>query len=119
MSFSIFFDAYIECALWSSMDESDESGGEPLDSNYGPDDFDDASLAALEREAREFYEAHEETLGEDPAHAGHDFWLSRNGHGAGYWDGDWGDDGDRLHAATKPYGGVDLYVGDDGRIHAM
>ena len=21
--------------------------------------------------------------------AGHDFWLTRNGHGAGFWDGDW------------------------------
>lgn len=20
---------------------------------------------------------------------GHDFWLTRNGHGAGFWDGDW------------------------------
>ena len=23
------------------------------------------------------------------AAAGHDFWLTRNGHGAGFWDGDW------------------------------
>lgn len=23
-----------------------------------------------------------------PAQAGHDFWLTRNGHGAGFWDGD-------------------------------
>ena len=22
---------------------------------------------------------------------GHDFWLTRNGHGAGFWDGDWDD----------------------------
>jgi|TARA_R110000744_G_scaffold366338_1_gene475354 hypothetical protein len=22
---------------------------------------------------------------------GHDFWLTRNGHGAGFWDGDWND----------------------------
>lgn len=23
--------------------------------------------------------------------AGHDLWLTRNGHGAGFWDGDWRD----------------------------
>ena len=23
---------------------------------------------------------------------GHDFWLTRNGHGAGFWDGDWDED---------------------------
>ena len=28
--------AYVEAALWSSTDNADESGGEPLDANYGP-----------------------------------------------------------------------------------
>lgn len=31
--------------------------------------------------------------------AGHDFWLTRNGHGAGFWDGDWKDsDGSEFRA---------------------
>lgn len=29
-----FVDAFFEAALWSSNDESDESGGEPMDANY-------------------------------------------------------------------------------------
>lgn len=33
-----FFDGYLECALWSSTDESDESGGKPMDCNYGPEE---------------------------------------------------------------------------------
>jgi len=50
--------------------------------------------------------------------AGHDFWLTRNGHGAGFWDGDWPDDaGGRLTEASKKYGEFNLYVGDDGLIH--
>lgn len=27
-----------------------------------------------------------EAAGVDPTQAGHDFWLTRNGHGAGFWD---------------------------------
>ena len=49
--------------------------------------------------------------------AGHDFWLTRNGHGAGFWDRGLGDLGDRLSAAAKVYGECDLYPGDDGLIY--
>ena len=52
--------------------------------------------------------------------AGHDFWLTRNGHGAGFWDGDWPDrTGHRLSEAAKSYGEYHLYVGDDGKIYGM
>ena len=34
-----FTNAYIETMLWSTNDESDEKGGEPLDTNYGPTDI--------------------------------------------------------------------------------
>ncbi|MFX7784369.1 hypothetical protein ABTJ92_19280, partial [Acinetobacter baumannii] len=51
-------------------------------------------------------------------YAGHDFWLNRNGHGSGFWDGDWpGEMGDRLDEASKKYGTVDLIVGEDGLIY--
>ncbi len=42
--------------------------------------------------------------------AGHDFWLSRNGHGSGFFDGDWPDAGDRLDKASEAYGEVYLYT---------
>jgi len=45
--------------------------------------------------------------------------MTRNGHGAGFWDGDWPDDGDRLTKASEAYGTFDLYVGDDGEIHGQ
>src|SRR5215213_9921810 len=50
--------------------------------------------------------------------AGHDFWLTRNRHGAGFWDRGLGDLSNRLSDASKVYGEVDLYVGDDGQIYA-
>ena len=49
---------------------------------------------------------------------GHDFWLTRNGHGAGFWDRSDclpEDAGERLTDAAEKYGEVDLTV-DDGVI---
>jgi hypothetical protein len=49
---------------------------------------------------------------------GHDFWLTRNGHGAGFWDRGLGALGDRLTDASKPYGEVNLWVDADGSVRA-
>lgn len=49
--------------------------------------------------------------------AGHDFWLTRAGHGAGYWDRGLEELGARLTAAAKAYGNVDPYIADDGQIY--
>ncbi len=49
--------------------------------------------------------------------AGHDFWLTRNGHGCGFWDGDWPEpQASLLTQASKAFGGVDPYVSDDGEV---
>ncbi|GBU16905.1 MULTISPECIES: hypothetical protein [Methylobacterium] len=50
--------------------------------------------------------------------AGHDFWMTRNGHGVGFWDGDWIEPhANRLDNLSKRFGEFDLYRGDDGQIH--
>jgi hypothetical protein len=49
--------------------------------------------------------------------AAHDFWLTRNGHGAGFWDGDWPEVGDKLTEIAKSFGEVWAYLGDDGLIY--
>lgn len=110
--------AYLECALWSGTDNSDDSGGEPLDRNYSFGDIAPATLAEMIADCRDFCEANAELLdgcGLDDGQAGHDFWLSRNGHGAGFWDRGLGDVGQALHDAAKVYGSYDLSV-DDGVI---
>ncbi len=62
--------------------------------------------------------ANEEDIGSDDEAAGHDFWLTRNGHGAGFWDGDWPEPAaTRLTASSKKYGEFNLYLGDDGKIY--
>ena len=42
---------------------------------------------------------------------------SREGHGCGFWDGDWPITGDILTKASEAYGEMYLYVGDDGKIY--
>lgn len=113
-----FLDGYITCALWSSTDWSDDSGGEPLDANYDRSDLSEACLEEFKRDCADFQDANADDLADiDCEQAGHDFWLTRNGHGAGFWDRGLGELGERLTNACKPYGSVDLYVGDDGQIH--
>ena len=114
-----FTRAYIEAALWSSTDNFDESGGSPLDCNYGIEDIAPETLASILEDCKAFQLDHADDIGGNLEQAGHDFWLTRNHHGAGFWDGDWPDDvGERLTEASHVYGNVDLYVGDDGLIYS-
>ncbi len=108
---------YIVAALWSSTDDD----GEPLDANYDPDDMAPETVDGMREEVIDFVAANtglllESSLSEEQI--GVDFWLTRNGHGAGFWDRGLGEVGDKLTAACKPYGEAYLYVGDDGKIHA-
>ena len=110
--------AYIETALWSSMDGADDSGGAPLDDNYGPDDIDVSTLDRMRGDCESFLDGLPELDNDhEPQALGHDLWLTRNGHGAGFWDGDYPEpDATILDEAAKAMGEVDLYVGDDGTI---
>jgi hypothetical protein len=122
-----FVNAYIECALWSSHDESGESGGDPLDSNYTPDDIHPDTLSKMRDDCALFLTMCGHIITRETclyrgcshhAYAGHDFWLTRNGHGCGFWDGDWHESVEkRLDNAAKQFGEANLYIGDDGKIH--
>lgn len=123
-----FLKAYITCALWSSNDD----GGDSLDANYDVDDLAPSALRAMredcarfEREAAaELEEAYGNFRngGANPreytaSDAGHDFWLSRNGHGAGFFDRDLAEAADKLQERARAFGDCELYVGDDGKIY--
>ena len=59
------------------------------------------------------------TDGDTPwAWAGHDFALTRNGHGAGFWDRGLGDLGDRLADAARVYGEASLWPDEVGKLYA-
>jgi hypothetical protein len=52
----------------------------------------------------------------DAAQAGRDYWFTRNGHGVGFWDRGLGHVGETLSDACR-YAEVDVYRGDDGKVH--
>lgn len=107
---------YAVCALWSSTGDD----GTPLDENYDIQDISPESFAKMREDVTDFVNANRLLLargGQDEAQIGHDFWLTRNAHGAGFWDRGLGEVGNKLTAACKTYGGVDLYVGDDGKVY--
>lgn len=113
-----FYSAYVEAALFTGTDESDESGGEPLDKNYGPSDFSNEAKAVMRRDANNFANKYADLIEGDIERAGHDFWLTRNGHGSGFWDGDWPEpDATTLTDAAEAYGEQNVYLGDDGEIY--
>lgn len=132
-----FTQAYIECALWSSTacDSPEENEADPnhegcFDASFqslGYDELTEECLAQVIADCEDFQTANAELLdkwygecGETPERAGHDFWLTRNRHGAGYWDR-WnsgtpqGKIGQALTDAAHVYGSVDLYY-IDGKV---
>jgi len=125
-----FTEAYIVAALWSTNDESTPGGGVPLDDNYTIADIHPDTLAVMQEDCQKFQNlnvvaielGHDETKSTctRDMNAGHDFWLNRNGHGCGFWDGDWKEPyATELDQASRNYGEFNLLVGDDGKIHKL
>lgn len=108
--------SYVACALWSSTDDQ----GEPLDDGRDIDDLPAETLAKMRDDVADFVFGNSRDLNRstlEESQIGHDFWLTRNGHGAGFWDRGIGAVGDRLTAASKVYSSVELYIGDDEQIY--
>lgn len=115
--------AYLACMLWSTNDNATESGGEPLDRNYCIDDIHQSVIEQATADCNKLEELFVDFEIEDFSQLGHDFWLTRCGHGAGFWDGKWDTDkdpnrGDKMSdIVNKHFENLDPYVGDDGMIH--
>lgn len=110
-----FTEAYITCALWSSVESYDndaEGYDRPLDEKHDVWDVSCKTLRAMIKDCAAFQAANAVSSSQ----AGHDFWLSRNGHGTGFWDRGLGAEGDRLTDAAHAFGEVNLYVWR-GRIY--
>lgn len=116
----VFVKAYCECALWCSHDinSDDETGDETFEAmNYDADDFSKEAAVEMREDCKDFIEANVTLLAElDAEQCGHDFWLTRNRHGAGFWDRGLGKIGDELTKAAHVYGSVDLYLNDQDTI---
>lgn len=50
--------------------------------------------------------------------AAHYFWYTANGHGVGFWDGEWeGPYYERLIRESEAYGRLNVTIGEDGKIY--
>jgi hypothetical protein len=107
--------AYVLTMLWSETDDS----GEPLNRKYSVADITEDAYHTMISGVDAFVRANwSDVRNFDPKYVGHDFALTRNGHGAGFWDGDYPEPAAGcLTAASHECGEQSLYVGDDGRLH--
>lgn len=112
---------YLIAALWSSTDDE----GQPLDCNHSLRDIAPQTIIEAEKDCAAFIKAngipeYHDSRYSDTEKAGHDFWLTRNRHGAGFWDRSElsPEDQKRLTTASHAFRKVDLYVGDDGLIYS-
>jgi hypothetical protein len=123
-----FTKAYITTALWSSNDDN----GDPFDRHFSAQDIHPDTLQRIVEDCARFQAEQSTAIAkaietgkvacgpdfDEYGRAGHDFWLTRCGHGAGFWDGDWPAPFDeQLSEAARAFGNCDLYVGDDGKLH--
>lgn len=119
-----FFDGYIKTALWSS---NYEENGETKNMDDGKHLIAPEARIAMLNDCAKFIKLCEvaeiDPLPEygsaefsNSELSGRDFWLTRNSHGAGYWDRDI-EGKTSLTTAAKLCGPSDLYLGDDGYIY--
>lgn len=123
-----FTSAYIEALLWSSSvctdhdsveyssaDDYEYSNSLELSSRIDCVDFIQSNIDLLEQQIAAL-QSTGYTEEQSIELAGHDFALTRNGHGAGYWDRGTGVTGEALTDQSKSYGSIDLYLDNDNKV---
>ena len=108
-----FYRGYLRSALWASMDDNGNSLDDTYDARHIAEHTDDEMAG----DAVHFLNSHSHLLPADALYqAGTDFWLSRNGHGTGYFDRPevYGDETDALQKAAGAAGEYSLNPEPDG-----
>lgn len=104
-AFATFYQGYVSCLLWTEGVDIGNS------SDLSP------SLRQESRtDCRNFFDECAELFGANYEQAGHDFWLSRNGHGAGFFDGDYAGNERLLQKAARLYGSVSAYYDEENGL---
>jgi hypothetical protein len=116
---------YLNSMIWTEeerwQNEIVDSGEEPVD------DFssllDKESIKEAQKDISDFLADSRDILKNvtNFSQVGHDFWLTRNGHGAGFWDRPelYGgqENADKLTEIAREFGEVTSYLGDDGYFY--
>jgi hypothetical protein len=101
-----FTQAYIEALFFT------------LDSEIAKHNIANETLARIKRDCEKFQKLAGDIITYNESQAGHDFWLTRNHHGAGFWDGDWGKPSENiLMEICNQFNENTCYLGDDNLIY--
>ena len=108
---------FIISGLWASYDDNEEN----LDRNYGIEDVSSKSVKEIKEKTIKFLNENIDILKKlkmSEESIGHDLFLDSQGHGAGFWDRGYGEDGNKLSkSAKKIFPSDQPYVGDDKKIY--
>ena len=113
---------YVSCIMWLTTDDD----GDSID-GLGLEDMAPEALDEIHADCEAFLadnltdmDWYLTNIG-DHHSAGHDFYLTRNGHGAGFWDRSYATDARepllRLSDSARVYGTSDGDIGDDGLVY--
>lgn len=114
---SEFISHYTAALLFYGRDEEEEP------EELSIDDLSEGARIEIERDCRLFMAQNAALLEQaidvyGVGHAAQDFYLTRCGHGAGYWDGDLPEElGEKLTKASKEFGESTPYRGDDKQLY--
>ena len=121
-------------AIWTGLVLSENLECATIDEKFpeiGPDDVPDDIRADIRQRLAAFIETHSDDVLEYLAHdrivhsgyppadmLAHDYVLTVDGHGAGFWDRGLGHLGNRLAGAARADGSINLHADADGRLYA-
>lgn len=119
-NFETFLNAYLTCLVWSSSATDDN--GEEFESL---EDFELSESLKIKASAdcASFMKNADHLLAQvykdkkGYSSAGHDFWLTRNHHGAGFWGRGFGFVGDALTDRAHEFKEQYVFIGDDGLLY--
>jgi hypothetical protein len=116
MNIKQVIESYTECLLWSETDDNQC----PIDENYDFEDISEETEAQIKEDCENFISLANNYIKAaklDEEEIGHDFCLTRNHHGAGFWDRGLGKEGEALTKIAHSFGSMRIYVGDDNKLY--
>ena len=124
---NILFHEFSSAYLWAILDTETDDDGEPLSDAFDADDFSPEAQKQMEADCILFLQLAGDMIRDEELpgdrrtiyeQAGYDFWMSRVGHGVGFWEqSDWPKSGKELDKIAKSFKSTDVYIGDDEQLY--
>ena len=115
---SLFTRAYIEAMFFTDAGPDNPE----LEEKAAFENFAQETVDRIISDCAAFELANKALLNQagDDEQNGHDFWLTRNHHGAGFWDRGYPESiGEALTRAAHGFGEVSLCLGDSGKLYLI